>query len=165
MSVALNIRPEIDHPATGIDRQAKVVRTLRGCLADTYILMAKTQAYHWNVVGPLFHSVHELTEQQYGDLFQAVDDLAERIRALGELAPTSLQGMLNGTVLCEDSGNPTTRDMLTNLARDHEIVVRRVRDSVDLADEAKDVATADLLTQRLAFHEKAVWMLRAISTG
>ena len=162
MSAALNIRPQTDQPATGIDGQAQVAQGLRGCLADTYVLMTKTQAYHWNVVGPLFHSMHELTEEHYDDLFKAVDELAERIRALGHLAPTSLQEMLNGTVLREDSGRPSTRDMLTNLVRDHEIVARRFRESVLHAEEAKDVVTADLLTERLAFHEKAIWMLRAI---
>lgn len=162
MSVALNIRPQTEQPAIGIDGQARVARDLRSCLADTYVLMTKTQAYHWNVVGPLFHSVHELTEEQYDDLFKAVDDLAERIRALGHLAPTSLQEMLNGTLLREESGHPSTRDMLTSLVRDHETVARRFRESVLHAEDAKDVVTADLLTQRLAFHEKAIWMLRAI---
>jgi starvation-inducible DNA-binding protein len=162
MSVALDIRPATDQPATGIDGQARVAQDLRSCLADSYVLMTKTLAYHWNVVGPLFHSVHELTEEQYDDLFKAIDDLAERIRALGHVAPSSMQEMLNDTVLHEDSGHPSTRDMLTNLVRDHETVARRFRESVLHAEEEKDVVTADLLTERLAFHEKSIWMLRAI---
>lgn len=162
MTAALNIRPKTERPNTGIDGKARVAEDLQTCLADTYVLMIKTQAYHWNAVGPLFHSVHVLTEEQYSDMFAAADELAERIRALGHLAPTSMREMGEATSLQEDSAEPTTREMIANLVRDHERVARGFRESAERAEEAGDLVTADMLTERLQFHEKAIWMLRAL---
>ena len=82
-NTVLNMRTDIEHPETGIDDTKLIAMNVSACLADSYILMVKTQAYHWNAVGPLFHSVHELTEKQYENLFSAIDVLAERVRALG----------------------------------------------------------------------------------
>lgn len=164
MTGVLDIKPTVDHPDTGIDRNQKMAANVSACLADSYVLMIKTQAYHWNAVGPLFHPIHLLTEEHYEDLFKAIDDLAERIRALGYPAPSSMTDLVGLSGLSEDTGNPTTEEMVQNLVDDHETAVRRFRGSIELAEEAKDFVTADLLTERLAFHEKAIWMLRAIIT-
>jgi starvation-inducible DNA-binding protein len=113
------------------------------------------------VVGPLFISLHQLTEEQYQDLFGAIDQIAERIRAIGYPAPKSVADLMTHTAIKEETGNPTAEEMVRALIGDHETVSRRLRDAVGVAEGLRDVATADLLTERLQVHEKAVWMLRA----
>lgn len=161
-STVLNMKPDVESLQTGIESATSLAASLSACLADSYLLMVKTQAYHWNAVGPLFHSVHLLTEEHYTNLFEAVDDLAERIRALGYPAPSSFTEMVTMTGLTEDTGNPTTEAMIENLVADHETTARRFRDAVARAEEHRDVVTADMLTTRIAFHEKAIWMLKAM---
>ena len=161
----LNVKPTVEHPEIDLEQRKRLVANLLGVLADCHVLMVKTQGYHWNVVGPLFVSLHQLTEQQYKDLFGAIDDIAERIRALGYPAPGSVADMIAHSALSEDTGNPTAEQKVQTLIRDHETVARRLRDAVEAADELRDAATADMLTERLQFHEKAIWMLRAILTS
>ncbi|MEZ5930986.1 MAG: DNA starvation/stationary phase protection protein [Alphaproteobacteria bacterium] len=158
----LDAKADIEHPDTGIENRKVMVNGLSGLLADTFVLLIKTQGYHWNVVGPLFVSIHELTERQYQNLFEAADEIAERIRALGYPAPGSMNAMIPLTGIQEDVGHPTAEQMIDNLVRDHEIVVQRLRATTEAADEMHDQVTADLLTERMAFHEQAIWMLRAI---
>ncbi|MGG7519283.1 Dps family protein [Allorhizobium undicola] len=140
----------------------QAAQDLSAILAATYALTIKTQVYHWNVVGPLFKPIHELTEEHYNTLFEAVDIIAERIRALGHLAPVNLQ---NSSAFAPKRGETEHRaavDMVEDLIADHETAVRQMRDTAEKADDAGDVVTADMLTDRLTFHEKALWMLRAI---
>lgn len=158
------MKADVENPKTGLDDKYQLAANMSACLADSYLLMVKTQGYHWNVVGPLFHSIHTLTEEHYRDLFEAIDDLGERIRALGYPAPSSITEMVAITGLQEDTEHATTDLMITNLLNDHEIVARRFRACVERAEAAKDVVTADLLTARIAFHEKAIWMFRALLT-
>lgn len=162
MSSVLDMKPDVNEPDTGLEKKAALAEKLVGVLADTFVLTLKTQAYHWNVVGPLFVSIHELTEEHYEDLFEAADDLAERIRALGHLAPTRASDLIKATAVAEDSGNPTAEQMVANLVADHETVARRLREVATMADEHEDHVTHDMLTERLEFHEKAIWMLGAI---
>ncbi len=161
-NVILKVRTDVDTPNTGIEANQRLSLLLSGCLADTYLLMVKTQGYHWNVVGPLFHSIHQLTEEHYTNLFAAVDKLGERIRALGYPAPTSITQLISLSEIAEDTGNPATEDMLETLCNDHEIVVRRFRSAIPQAEAADDHVTADMLTNRIAYHEKAIWMLRSL---
>lgn len=150
---------------TGIEQKDRgaVSKDLTEVLADTYTLLFKTHVYHWNVVGPLFVPIHELTESHYKNLFAAADEIAERIRGLGHLAPISLAGLVSKAVVEEeDDARLTAEEMVEELARDHEKMVKRLRQAAIDADEVDDLVTADLLTERLAFHEKAIWMLRAI---
>jgi starvation-inducible DNA-binding protein len=158
----LHSKATIEHPETGIDHRKRLVGGLSGLLADTYVLMIKTQGYHWNVVGPLFVSIHNLTETHYQDLFAAADVLAERIRALGYPAPSSMNELIPLTAIGEDTGNPTAETMIEKLAGDHETIVQRFRHVTQVAEELHDHVTADMLTARMAFHEQAIWMLRAI---
>lgn len=109
--------------------------------------------------------MHELTEKQYENLFSAIDVLAERVRALGYPAPSSITDMISLSAIDADMGNPTTEEMMQNLVADHETVARRFRESAERAEDGKDPVTADMLTERLAFHEKSSWMLRALLTG
>ncbi len=161
-SEVLNMRPSVEDLETGIDDRKMVAADMSACLSDSYLLMAKTQGYHWNVVGPLFHSIHVLTEEHYENMFPAIDELAERIRALGYPAPSSITEMISLSGLEESAEIPTTENMVKNLVSDHEKVARRFRDAAQRAGDAGDVVTEDMLTARIAFHEKAIWMLNAL---
>jgi starvation-inducible DNA-binding protein len=161
----LDMNVHIENADVGIDDHRKVAACMANSLADSYLLMVKTQGYHWNVVGPLFYSLHKLTEEHYNNLFAAVDELAERIRALGYPAPASITDMIGRTVITEETGNPTTEQMVKNLIDDHEAVASRFREYVEIAEGVNDVVSAEMLTARLAYHEKSLWMLRAHLTG
>lgn len=162
---ALKMKADVENPETGLEHRKRLANNLAGLVADTYLLLVKTQGYHWNVVGPLFISLHRLTEEQYQNLFEAVDDLAERIRALGFPAPSTITEMVALAEVGEDTGNPTAEEMVENLVRDHERVVRRLREATVAAEDLHDAVTAGMLTDRMQFHEQAVWMLRAVIAG
>lgn len=149
---------------SGLVRQARkdLAAKLGDALASTYTLYHKTHAYHWNVTGPLFYSVHKLTDEQYQDLAQAVDEIAERIRALGFAAPTGLANYAKSSVVKDVSGIPTAGDMVRELADDHQRVAAALREIVEEADRVEDVFSADLLTARIGVHEEAAWMLNAM---
>jgi len=151
---------------TGIKKEDRrnISDQLVKVLADTYTLLVKTHVYHWNVVGPIFLPLHELTEKQYQDLFEAADTIAERIRALGHPTPLSFEEMLPKTLVTEETSNRTAGDMVAHLVADHEQLTKRIRNVASAADKADDFVTTDMLTARLTFHEKAIWMLRAIET-
>lgn len=161
MNKVLNTVPKADKVETGVSNVPNIADGLTQALADTYRLMFKTHAYHWNVEGPLFHSIHVLTEGQYNDLFKAADVVAERIRALGYLAPWQLADIIKGSVVEDASKLPSAQDMVADLAADHEAIAKRLRDVIEVAEKGNDPVTADLLTACCAFHEKSAWMLRA----
>lgn len=165
MTTVLDQKPRAATPATGIDGQKALAKALGGTLADTYRLMFKTHAYHWNVTGPLFYSLHKLTETQYEDLFAAADELAERIRALGQTTVMRFGDIAEGSVLSDLDRAPSAGDMVEDLRADHEKVATRMHELASLAEKHDDIVTADLATQRSSFHEKAAWMLRAIVSG
>lgn len=147
----------------GIDQSSReaIAEGLARLLADTYTLYLKTHNFHWNVTGPQFNSLHAMFESQYTELAMAVDELAERIRALGVYAPGSYAAYAKLTSIKEAEDIPVANDMVSQLAVDHETVVRTAREVFPLADEANDESTADLLTQRMQLHEKTAWMLRS----
>lgn len=156
--------PELDLE-TGVSRsdREKLAEHLNEALASTVVLHHKTQLYHWNVAGPLFYSVHKLTEEHYNDLAESIDALAERIRAIGFPAQGGLRGIVGSSVLDDaDQSVVPTRDMIYNLATDHQGLATRLRDAVKVAEEVDDVFTADLLTARIGAHEDAAWMLQAL---
>ena len=140
-----------------------IADALANVLADTYRLIFKTHAYHWNVEGPTFYSVHKLTEEHYADMFEAADALAERIRALGMLAPSALSEILDRSVIKDATGDLSAGDMLTDLARDHERLAHRLHALIELLEGRRDPVTEDLATARSAFHEQAAWMLRPLA--
>ena len=142
------------------DRKASV-EALRNVLGETYALYFKTHGYHWNVTGPRFKSLHELFMQQYTELWTALDELAERLRSLGEFAPGSTDEMLSTATIKPDNGVPDSEDMINNLVRGHETLAEVARAGVEAAESDGDIVTVDLLTQRAAISEKAAWMLRA----
>jgi len=151
---------------TGLDENARtsVAQAVNGVLADTYVLYMKTHAYHWNVTGPQFHTLHNMFEEQYRDMWAALDELAERVRALGHFAPTSGKAFADlAGIESAETSPPAAPDMIKNLLADHEKLIRRGREALSTAEESGDAASADLLTQRIQTHEKTAWMLRAMT--
>ncbi|MCB1581421.1 MAG: Dps family protein [Marinicella sp.] len=148
----------------GIDsgNRTTIVNGLSRLLADTYTLYLKTHNYHWNVTGPMFTSLHTLFEQQYTELALAVDIIAERIRALGEFAPGSYQAFAALTEIKEETEVPDAEQMLRNLLDSHEVIIRHARELLQGEAIETDDVSADLLTQRMDFHEKNAWMLRSL---
>ena len=131
-------------------------------VSDTFTLFVKTQGYHWNVTGPHFRSLHLALEEQYIELHDAADLLAERMRALGALAPGSFAEFTELATIKDHVPTEDAMEMVSNLVEDNETMARLIRPLVDVAEDAKDTATADLLNARLAAHEKAAWMLRSL---
>ena len=144
------------------DRSA-ISQGLSRLLADTYTLYLTTHNFHWNVTGPMFNSLHAMFMAQYTELWNAVDPIAERIRSLGHTAPGSYAQFSALTSLKDAPATPPPAlDMVRILVDGHEAVARTARSIYAAADKASDEPTADLLTQRLALHEQAAWMLRAL---
>jgi starvation-inducible DNA-binding protein len=131
-------------------------------LADTYTLYLKTHNYHWNVTGPQFNTLHAMFMTQYTELGLAVDEIAERIRALGAWAPGSYSDYARLATVKEAAGVPSAETMVAELAADQATVVRTARALFPAVEAASDEPTADLLTQRMQVHEKTAWMLRAM---
>jgi starvation-inducible DNA-binding protein len=144
------------------EQRETIAEGLSALLADTYTLYLKTQNFHWNVTGPMFVTLHQLTETQYTELALAVDEVAERIRALGVTAPGSWSQFSALSSLNEETGVPSAEDMIRQLVADQEAVARTARAVLPTADKAGDQPSADLLTRRLDVHEKNAWMLRSL---
>ena len=138
-----------------------VVEALSKLLADTYTLYLKTHNYHWNVTGPMFNTLHTLFETQYTEYALAVDEIAERIRAIGARAPGSYTEFAELASVKEDRGSPPAMEMIKNLVADQEATVTSARKIVEVAEAAGDQATADLGVRRIETHEKNAWMLRS----
>ncbi len=163
MTDHLKTVPSADKVDTGVRNVEGIAEGLADVLADTYRLVFKTHAYHWNVEGPAFYSIHKLTEEQYENMFDAADELAERIRALGKLAPMRMAEILDRSRVEDLQKIPSAGEMMEDLAKDHEQLSHRMHALIELSGERKDPVTEDLATERSAFHEQAAWMLRAIS--
>ncbi|MEM9579018.1 MAG: DNA starvation/stationary phase protection protein [Pseudomonadota bacterium] len=163
MSNAMKVVPSEHDVSTGVRETDGIAEGLADVLADTYRLVFKSHAYHWNVEGPLFYSVHNLTEEHYKNMFDAADVLAERIRALGHLAPSSMRDITGRSAIEDRDGELTTEDMLKDLAADHERLAHRFHALIRSVEDRSDPVTEDLATERSAFHEKAAWMLRAMA--
>ncbi len=143
------------------DREA-IAAGLSRLLADSYSTYLKTHNFHWNVTGPMFSTLHTLFETQYTELAMAVDEIAERIRALGVKAPGSYSAYAELTSIEDENGFPDAQEMLRQLVTAQETVARTAREVMPIADDAGDEPTADLLTQRMQLHEKNAWMLRSL---
>ncbi|TXH34121.1 MAG: DNA starvation/stationary phase protection protein [Burkholderiaceae bacterium] len=149
----------------GISKQdrAAIAEGLNRLLAETFTLYLTTHNFHWNVTGPMFNTLHTMFMTQYTELWNAVDPIAERIRALGHHASGSLAGFAELSTLPDAPAEPPkAKEMVRLLVIGHETVARTARSLFPLADAARDEPTADLLTQRLDVHEKTAWMLRSL---
>lgn len=143
------------------EQRKLIAEGLAVLLADSYTLYLKTHNYHWNVTGPQFQSLHTLFEEQYQELAVAVDDIAERIRALGEFAPGSYKEFAKLTTIEEAEGIPSAEEMIKDLVKGHEAIAKTARNIVPVAENASDEVSLDILTQRMTVHEKTAWMLRS----
>lgn len=148
----------------GIDSEDRktITQQLSRLLADTYSLYLKTHSFHWNVTGPQFNSLHQMFEEQYNALWTAADEVAERIRTLGMVAPGSYSKFAALTSIKEEPGVPEWQDMVAQLQAGHEAVAATAREAFRAADDAGDEGTADMVTGRLREHEKTAWMLRSL---
>ncbi len=142
---------------------AQVAKHLSWVLSDTYVLMVKTHAFHWNVTGQLFPQLHTLFETQYNELFEAADEIAERIRALDAHAPVSMGDFLTHTQVKESTGVPGAMAMVKELLKYNESTRVRIAEACDFAGEVGDKGSEDLLVGRLKAHDKAMWMLRSVA--
>ncbi|MEM9989413.1 MAG: DNA starvation/stationary phase protection protein [Pseudomonadota bacterium] len=140
----------------------KVVEGLNKVLSDTYALYVKTHGYHWNVTGPRFHTLHTMFEEQYTEMWASLDDLAERLRALDAPAPGSSRGLLaHATIEEGDNDIPSAEGMIQNLISDHEKWLDTANTAIDVAVDADDSGTEDMLAGLIAAHEKTIWMLKS----
>lgn len=138
-----------------------VAETLKIVLADSYVLYLKTQNYHWNVTGPNFKSLHMLFEEQYTDLAMAVDEIAERIRTLGDKAPGSFAAFLKLTTLKEAEDGLSADAMVQDLADSGAQMGASLKAALKAAQEAEDEVSVGLIAERMTVHEKNGWMLRS----
>ena len=155
MATTIDIGIEEAHRKEIADGLARV-------LADTFTLYLKTHNYHWNVTGPMFNTLHLMFDDQYNELWMAVDLLAERIRSLGEFSPGSAREFADLTSIEEATGVPSAEQMIADLVAGHEACARTARSVFPSAEQGSDESTIDLLTQRLQVHEKTAWMLRSM---
>lgn len=143
----------------------KTCESLSKALAETYTLLLKTQNYHWNVTGPHFHDLHLLLEEQYQSLFTAVDDIAERIRALGELAPGTYAEYSELASMKEGNNKLQAKDMIKDLVESHTHMIDCYRNAIEKARSEDDAVSEDLMIGQQTFHEKTRWMLQSIVDG
>lgn len=156
--------PSVDIGIAQKDRE-KISTELSRLLADSFSLYLKTHNFHWNVTGPMFNSMHNMFEEQYTEQWQALDDIAERIRALGYNAPGSYSEYIRLSSIAEEPGAdvaPDWKEMVAQLVAGNEAVCRTARSVLEAADDGGDSPTDDLATQRLQTHEKYAWMLRSL---
>ena len=144
------------------ENRKKLVQSLSKVLAESYILYIKTHACHWNVEGPMFNTLHQMFEEQYQDLFTAIDEIAERIRALGYPAPGSYKVFSELSDIKESEKNLNSDEMIKTLLEGQETLIRTLRSLIDTANSSSDDSTADLATVRMQRHEKVAWMLRSL---
>jgi starvation-inducible DNA-binding protein len=152
---------EMDTGISAAERQ-KIATGLNALLADTYVLYLKTHAFHWNVVGPMFQTLHLMFETHYNELWTSTDVIAERIRALGLPVMATWSEFAQRSSIDEAKGVPQALDMVRELVQGHEAAARTARAVFPKAEQGGDEATVDLLTQRLQVHEKTAWMLRSL---
>jgi starvation-inducible DNA-binding protein len=146
----------------GLDEcvRLQLAQQLKLMLADTYVLYTKTQNFHWNVTNPRFYSLHFFLEKQNKKLADALDEIAERIRILGERCPATLRQFIEMTTLKESESEITADELVKELLDDHEKLCLYIRERIELASKLGDEVTAALLIQRLRDHEKCAWVLR-----
>ncbi len=156
--------PAIEIGISDKDRET-ISNGLARMLADSFCLYLKTHNYHWNVKGPMFQTLHVMFMDQYTELWNALDEIAERIRSLGFPAPGTMSEFAKLSGISEVEGVPSAEDMIRDVIVATQAVTRTAREVLDLADQANDQPTIDLMTQRLQIHEKNAWMLRSLLEG
>ena len=161
MKDSKSLPPVIDIGITDADRK-KIAKGLSALLADSYTLYLMTHNFHWNVTGPQFNSLHNMFMGQYTEQWNALDIIAERIRALGFPAPGTYKEFVKLASIQEVDGVPKATEMIRHLVAAQEATARTARKLFPIVDAANDQPTADVLTQRIDIHEKTAWMLRSL---
>ncbi|MFN4087532.1 MAG: Dps family protein [Alphaproteobacteria bacterium] len=142
---------------------ADVVKGLERSVANAYALTIKTHAYHWNVQGPNFYGLHKMFQEQYEELFPAIDELAERMRALGSFAPGGLDAFKSLTSVGEPKGGGTSwQDMVKDLVDSRKAILEQEREVMEAAESVDDQTTADLMAERIGKHQEAIWMMESL---
>ncbi len=141
------------------NKKMNSVEILSHLLANTYVLLVKTQNVHWNVKGESFGTVHSLTENHYNVLFDVIDIIAERIRMVKAIAPATMSEFLKISCISEELKAKDSKEMLKELLEDHKLIVRSLKKAISDLNDSDDFGTIDLITSRLTYHEKIVWML------
>lgn len=141
----------------------QVVTALNKALNNSYVLYFKTHSYHWNVEGPMFKTLHDLFEEQYTEIWEAIDDIAERIRALKAYAPNNTSDITKDTEVKPAGNRPDANQMIIDLAEDNMTLSKVCYDGIKIAEEAGDEITTDMLIERATVHEKNAWMLRSLA--
>jgi starvation-inducible DNA-binding protein len=139
----------------------EIAAQLAVLLADTYVLYLKTQNFHWNVTGKMFGALHLLFEQQYKQLSESIDEIAECIRSLGFAVPATLGDFQKRTSLRDSNGFPKAKEMILELIEAHEVLIETSRVVLEFSESVDDIGTSDLAVKRIQFHEKCAWMLRS----
>lgn len=150
-------------PGLNETQRRDIAEGLCRVMADTFTLYFKTHAFHWNVEGPQFYGLHALFEAQYQEMWNAIDGIAERIRALGQVAPGSFGQLASLTAVREQPSVPTAKAMILELLEGHEAVIATIRTVLVTAQDARDEASVGILAARLEVHEKAAWMLSSLT--
>ena len=146
----------------GLEEREKICNMLHRLLASSYALYLKTQNFHWNVTGPQFQTFHLLFQSQYEELAEAVDEMAERVRALGYFPEGSFTAFAKLSLIADQEGRPAAMKMIEILLADHETLICEMRKNLPFIEKLEDGATADFINKRLAFHEKTAWIFRSI---
>ncbi|MBN8522363.1 MAG: DNA starvation/stationary phase protection protein [Rickettsiaceae bacterium] len=141
--------------------QEKIANALKSVLADSYSLYFKTQNFHWNVTGPHFKSLHSLFEEQYTDLADAIDEIAERIRWLGQKVPGSLKFYSDLTSISSSDEHADSTTMIKELLQGQDLVIKTLKAALTVAKTFDDEGTCDLLIARIKTHEKNSWILKS----
>lgn len=157
------VKVDVEKMDVGLSEKVReqIAGLLFKVLSDDFVVYVKARNYHWNVVGPHFKELHEFFQKVYEQIFEEIDDVAERIRALGLKVPASMKNFLSETKLSETSEFLTDRQMLESLLADYESMIRDIREYVGIASSNKDEATANFLAEILEKKEKTAWMIRA----
>jgi starvation-inducible DNA-binding protein len=161
MGIPTTIQPEIGISTDDRALSSSILNTL---LASEFVVLTQTLNYHWNLVGPEFHDYHLLFDKHYREIFSLIDDIAERVRALGSIALGTLKEFIHSSRIREDEGDiPAPRDMVFRLLVNHEVIIRSIREGINLTGENnKDMGTNNFLAETIEKHEKMAWMLRSL---
>ena len=165
MKTTASVEEKVDIGITR-DNLKKIGEMLNDDLADEYVLLTRTKKYHWNVVDPRFNDLHKFFDEQYEQLSETVDDIAERVRAMGGKTKATLNEFMSSSQIREDPGSyPDADSMLKNLLIDHESIIKTLRKHIEECQQLKDEGTANFLTDKMEEHEKMAWMLRSFLTS
>ena len=146
------------------NQSTQTIEQLRHVLSDTFVLYFKTHSYHWNVTGVHFDTLHKLFGDQYTEMWEAMDDIAERIRALGAYAPFTVADIMKESDLSETQNKISASEMVVDLAKGHEEISKHIAKAIEIVSGCGDEVTADLLIQRQTIHDKTAWMLNATAS-